>query len=75
MQQNRSFFLPISFFMRVGFVIFVATLFIRPLYYYLTEGFSLKRVEVTIDHDPASNLGLSNQPSFSFFLLSPPDIL
>lgn len=54
MQQKRScFFLPSSLFIRVGIFIFGATLFIRPLYYYLTEGFSLKRVEVTIDRDPA----------------------
>jgi hypothetical protein len=60
MQQKRSLFLPISFFIRVGLVIFGATLFIRPLYYYLTEGFSLKRVEVTIERDPALVLA---QPS------------
>ena len=45
--------LPFSFFVRIGLLIFGTTLFVRPIYYYLTEGFSLKRTEVTIDHDPA----------------------
>lgn len=52
MSEKRSFFLPSSIFLRVGFFIFGSTLFIRPVYYYLTDGFSLKRVEVTIDHSP-----------------------
>jgi hypothetical protein len=45
-------YLPSSFFVRIALLIFIATLFIRPVYYYITEGFALNRIEVIIPPDP-----------------------
>lgn len=45
-----------SLFTRISITIFVATLLIRPIYYYTTEGFALNRIEVIIPRDPLLEL-------------------